>query len=211
MDRLGGGQDGSRSSAQSNVADFGAKSTLTSSSTIIRSRSAHEDIMHSGHPDGDAAIRQTDSDAALARWSAVQRQYFTDPFIKPLLPRGAQHQPPRAPLINVGTYVRSEGIDRLVEEWFQLSAQEGKQCQIVSLGAGSDTRFWRIAVRARFVLSKEKGAGGAERSLVSGRLALTLNDWRHTSRSISPRILCTKRLRSIGAETSVPCSESPRT
>lgn len=101
----------------------------------------------SGHPVGDAAIRQTDSDAALARHSAVQKGYFTDPFIRNLLPRGSQYQPPRPPLINVGTYVRSEGIDALVDQWFDLASAEGKRCQIVSLGAGSDTRFWRISVR----------------------------------------------------------------
>ncbi|KAI0079248.1 leucine carboxyl methyltransferase [Panus rudis PR-1116 ss-1] len=101
--------------------------------------------MQNVQPDGDAAIRQTDSDAALARFSAVQKGYFTDPFIKPLLPRGSQYQPPRPPLINVGTYVRSEAIDALVSQWITLAGQEGKKCQIVSLGAGSDTRFWRIA------------------------------------------------------------------
>ncbi|KAK7691780.1 hypothetical protein QCA50_005183 [Cerrena zonata] len=104
---------------------------------------------HSGHPEGDAAIRQTDSDAALARYSAVQKGYFTDPFIKNLLPRGSQYQPPRPPLINVGTYVRSEGIDALVDQWLDLASAEGKQCQIVSLGAGSDTRFWRISTGPR--------------------------------------------------------------
>ena len=115
--------------------------------TMLSSRPPFGAHMPPAHPEGDAAIRQTDTDAAMARWSAVQRGYFTDPFIKPLLPRGAHLQPTRPPLINVGTYVRSEGIDKLVDEWFQLSAREGKQCQIVSFGAGSDTRFWRIAVR----------------------------------------------------------------
>ena len=97
--------------------------------------------------DTDAAIRQTDSDAAVARFSAVQKRYLQDPFIKHLLPRGAQFQAARPPLINVGTYVRSQGIDALVNQWLSLSEQEGKRCQIVSLGAGSDTRFWRISVR----------------------------------------------------------------
>jgi [phosphatase 2A protein]-leucine-carboxy methyltransferase len=105
--------------------------------------------MHTVHPEGDDAIRQTDSDAAIARYSAVKKGYVTDPFIKPLLPRGAHLQPARPPLINIGTYVRSEGIDQLVNEWLELSAKDGRQCQIVSLGAGSDTRFWRIAVRGR--------------------------------------------------------------
>lgn len=103
--------------------------------------------MQSVHPEGDAAIRQTDSDAILARYSAVQKGYLTDPFVRPLLPRGGHLQPSRPPLINIGTYVRSEGIDKLVYQWLDLSSAEGKQCQIVSLGAGSDTRFWRLAVR----------------------------------------------------------------
>lgn len=95
--------------------------------------------------DFDTPIRQTDSDAAVARLSAVQKRYINDPFVKYFVPR-AQFQPPRPPLINIGTYVRTKGIDDLVEEWLKLAENTGKQCQIVSLGAGTDTRFWRIAV-----------------------------------------------------------------
>ncbi|TCD61951.1 carboxy methyl transferase for protein phosphatase 2A [Steccherinum ochraceum] len=95
--------------------------------------------------DTDAAIRQTDTDAAVARFSAVQKGYLYDPYLKHLLPRGAQFQPPRPPLINVGTHVRSHGIDKLVDKWLALCERDEKRCQIVSLGAGSDTRFWRIA------------------------------------------------------------------
>ncbi|OJA08529.1 hypothetical protein AZE42_02449 [Rhizopogon vesiculosus] len=93
--------------------------------------------------DSDAAVRQTDSDAALARLSAVRKGYLNDRFISPLVPR-AQLQPLRPPLINIGTYVRSGAIDRLVEQWLELSKSEGQLCQIISLGAGSDTRFWRL-------------------------------------------------------------------
>ncbi|KIM40334.1 hypothetical protein M413DRAFT_73872 [Hebeloma cylindrosporum] len=95
---------------------------------------------------GDAPIRSTDNDAAVARLSAVQKQYLEDPFIKYLVPR-AHLQPPRPPLINIGTYVRSSAIDVLVDQWLELSAVSGQRCQIVSLGSGSDTRFWRIAAR----------------------------------------------------------------
>lgn len=96
--------------------------------------------------DANGSVRQTDSDAAIARLSAVKLGYLQDPFIRFLVQR-PHHQQPRPPLINVGTYVRSEAIDRLVSEWLELSAAEGKKCQIVSMGAGSDTRFWRINVR----------------------------------------------------------------
>jgi len=97
-----------------------------------------------GPQDIDSAIRLTDADAALARLSAVQKGYLQDPFIKPMVPR-AHLQPPRPPLINVGTYVRSTAIDGLVNGWLELSEHADRSCQIVSLGAGSDTRFWRIA------------------------------------------------------------------
>lgn len=101
----------------------------------------------SPRPDADSAVRLTDTDAALARLSAVQKHYLTDPWIRHFVPR-AHLQPARPPLINIGTYVRAEGIDKLVDRWCALAVHEGTQCQIVSLGAGSDTRFWRIAVRS---------------------------------------------------------------
>ncbi|KII95638.1 hypothetical protein PLICRDRAFT_98074 [Plicaturopsis crispa FD-325 SS-3] len=101
--------------------------------------------MSSSNRDDDHSIRSTDSDAALARFSAVQKQYLRDPFVKHLAPRGARLQPPRPPLINVGTFVRSTAIDDLVDQWFVVCQHEGKRCQIVSLGAGSDTRFWRVS------------------------------------------------------------------
>ena len=102
--------------------------------------------------DADAPVRATDNDAALARLSAVQKRYLTDPFITAFVPR-AHFQQPRPPLINIGTYLRAQGIDELVDGWMGAARQrkddgqvEGK-VQIVSLGAGSDTRFWRLAVR----------------------------------------------------------------
>lgn len=97
-----------------------------------------------GNTDLDAPIRATDNDAAIARLSAVQKGYLADPYIAVLVPR-AHLQQPRPPLINIGTYLRARGIDHLLDGWFRLS--EGRQVQIVSLGAGSDTRFWRLAVR----------------------------------------------------------------
>ncbi|KDQ20202.1 hypothetical protein BOTBODRAFT_27613 [Botryobasidium botryosum FD-172 SS1] len=91
-------------------------------------------------PDADSAVRSTDSDAAQARLSAVRKGYLADPYVNLLVPR-SHLVPARPPLINIGTYVRSEALDALVEGW--LEAGDGVK-QVVSLGAGSDTRFWRI-------------------------------------------------------------------
>ena len=95
-------------------------------------------------PDGDAAIRSTDSDASQSRLSAVRKNYMSDPFISFFVPR-PQFVPTRPPLINLGTFIRSEAIDRLISAWIQIDTP-GKKKQIISLGAGSDTRFWRLAV-----------------------------------------------------------------
>jgi O-methyltransferase involved in polyketide biosynthesis len=38
-------------------------------------------------------------------------------------------------------------MDTLVEGFLKQSNDSGKKAQIVSLGAGSDTRFWRLSVR----------------------------------------------------------------
>ncbi|QRV98029.1 leucine carboxyl methyltransferase [Ceratobasidium sp. AG-Ba] len=95
------------------------------------------------HIDSDNAIRGTDTDAAHSRLSAVRLGYLTDPYITPLVPR-ARFVASRAPLMNVGTYVRSTAIDMLVESWLDAAGPEGEKKQIVSLGAGSDTRFWRL-------------------------------------------------------------------
>jgi [phosphatase 2A protein]-leucine-carboxy methyltransferase len=96
--------------------------------------------------DADAPIRATDNDAALARLSAVQRGYLPDAFISQFVPR-AHLQQPRPPLINLGTYLRSSGLDELVDSFLELATRQGRKAQIVSLGAGSDTRYWRLAVR----------------------------------------------------------------
>ncbi|KAG8732448.1 carboxy methyl transferase for protein phosphatase 2A [Ceratobasidium sp. 423] len=93
--------------------------------------------------DSDSAIRETDTDAAHSRLSAVRQGYLVDPYLAPLVPR-ARFVPTRAPLMNVGTYVRSTAIDMLVEGWLNLAGLETEKRQIVSLGAGSDTRYWRL-------------------------------------------------------------------
>jgi O-methyltransferase involved in polyketide biosynthesis len=54
-------------------------------------------------------------------------------------------------LINIGTYLRTRAIDLLLDDWFRLAGP--RKVQIVSLGAGSDTRFWRLAVRNFFFVS----------------------------------------------------------
>jgi len=64
-----------------------------------------------------------------------------DEYAHDFLPTGEQIAK-RYPIINRGTYVRTTAIDQLVTRF--LRTEPGQRKQIVSLGAGSDTRFWRL-------------------------------------------------------------------
>lgn len=105
----------------------------------------------------DDAIRATDNDALTSRLSSIQAGYLakddysplfaasTAPAIDPNLPLNPAPTLRRPPVINVGTYLRCSGIDALVEAFLTHAGSEKKQ--IVSLGAGSDGRYWRLMVR----------------------------------------------------------------
>jgi [phosphatase 2A protein]-leucine-carboxy methyltransferase len=87
----------------------------------------------------DRIVQQTDSDASLSRMSAVLLGYLEDPFAEHF----AQGEiPKRYPIINRGTYVRTTAIDELVNRFLETDKHKPKQ--IISLGAGSDTRYFRL-------------------------------------------------------------------
>jgi [phosphatase 2A protein]-leucine-carboxy methyltransferase len=94
----------------------------------------------------DKIIRQTDGDASNSRLSAVALGYLNDEYASCFL----QGQTPRRyPLINRGTYVRTSAIDRLVDKFLTTTIDANTPndsgvplAQIISLGAGSDTRFF---------------------------------------------------------------------
>ena len=89
----------------------------------------------------DKVVQQTDHDASSSRMSAIALGYLKDPFATAFFPPGVEVNK-RYPIINRGTYVRTKSIDQLVIRFLQTDSKERKQ--IVSLGAGSDTRFLRL-------------------------------------------------------------------
>lgn len=89
----------------------------------------------------DQVIQHTDHDASSSRLSAVTLGYLDDEIARAFFPQG-QEVPKRYPIINRGTYVRSTAIDELVLRFLRTTPKQKKQ--IVSLGAGSDTRFFRF-------------------------------------------------------------------
>lgn len=87
----------------------------------------------------DRAVQRTDDDAAGSKLSAVIRGYYEDP----LLPKFYTKPPVfRLPFINIGTYCRVQGINHHIAQFLQDT--HGRACSIVSLGAGSDTRGFKL-------------------------------------------------------------------
>ncbi|KAL6231324.1 leucine carboxyl methyltransferase 1 [Aspergillus navahoensis] len=111
----------------------------------IRGRGGHNSSSSSGHR--DQVVQGTDNDASVSRLSAVGLGYLEDPFARALTPMGQETR--RLPIINRGTYVRTMAIDQLVAKFLDLTADsdptwKAKKKQIISLGAGSDTRVFRL-------------------------------------------------------------------
>ncbi len=110
----------------------------------------------------DKIVQHTDQDATVSRLSAVEVGYLDDPFAKlfvssgeqrrfPIINRGAsleiQNSLCNTTLtVNKGTYVRTTAIDNLVHRFLSNSTSTKKQ--IISLGAGSDTRFFRVMAQS---------------------------------------------------------------
>lgn len=88
----------------------------------------------------DNPVIRTDDDALAARASAVKVGYWSDDFIKCFV-KTVERKPP---IINRGTFVRTYAIDSIVSH-FLKGATPMRKKQIVSLGAGSDTRYFSLA------------------------------------------------------------------
>ena len=101
--------------------------------------------------ESDACIRSTAADAILSKCSAVDKGYFDDPFVRFFAPKKGIR---RAPLINRGYYARFKAIDTILDRFLSASNKEKKR-QVVVLGAGVDTLYFR--------LSKDRKDGGDQR------------------------------------------------
>jgi O-methyltransferase involved in polyketide biosynthesis len=86
----------------------------------------------------DEGIRSTNDDASLSRHSAVSKGYFSDPYAHLFIKRGSK--PNRPPIINRGTFIRQASLNRYIETFLECYGKG--TCQVVSFGAGSDTRFF---------------------------------------------------------------------
>ncbi|KUJ16708.1 LCM-domain-containing protein [Mollisia scopiformis] len=105
---------------------------------------------HSGNPElqaqlqKDRDVQSTDTDAAVSRLSAVDLGYLHDPFAS-LFVNGPGTR--RLPIINRGTYTRTTALDILINAFLShpdSTPTVPQTKQIISLGAGTDTRYFKL-------------------------------------------------------------------
>ncbi|KAE9364008.1 leucine carboxyl methyltransferase [Stipitochalara longipes BDJ] len=90
----------------------------------------------------DLDIQSTDTDAAVSRLSAVSLGYLHDPYATLFVAGGGTR---RMPIINRGTYTRTTALDILINAFLiNKDPNQPQTKQIISLGAGTDTRYFRL-------------------------------------------------------------------
>ncbi|XP_028992770.1 tRNA wybutosine-synthesizing protein 4 [Betta splendens] len=87
----------------------------------------------------DTAVQGTNDSSVVSKASAAAQGYFQDAFLQHFVCKVAR----RAPLINRGYYVRWRAVDHCVRR-FLHATESCTQRQIVSLGAGFDSLYFRL-------------------------------------------------------------------
>lgn len=86
---------------------------------------------------GDDAVQATNDDAVSGKRCAVQLGYWKDPYLQ-YFSRNLER---KAPEMNRGYYARTKCIKDLLAKFISMT---NGRCQIVNLGAGFDTLYWRL-------------------------------------------------------------------
>ncbi|NP_001089458.1 leucine carboxyl methyltransferase 1 L homeolog [Xenopus laevis] len=86
----------------------------------------------------DEAVRSTCDDASICKRFAVSCGYWKDPYIQYFVRQAKER---KAPEINRGYYARVQGVNLLLNAFLRKTECN---CQIINLGAGLDTTFWRL-------------------------------------------------------------------
>jgi [phosphatase 2A protein]-leucine-carboxy methyltransferase len=86
----------------------------------------------------DEGVRGTCEDASLCKRFAVSIGYWHDPYIQHLVRLSKER---KAPEINRGYFARVHGVSQLIKAFLRKTECH---CQIINLGAGMDTIFWKL-------------------------------------------------------------------
>ncbi|XP_047021511.1 leucine carboxyl methyltransferase 1 [Helicoverpa zea] len=85
----------------------------------------------------DEAIIATNIDATECKRCAVELGYWKDDYISYFI----RHADRKAPEINRGYYARVRAMEIFIHQFLERC---GTKCQIINLGCGFDTLFWRL-------------------------------------------------------------------
>uniref|UniRef100_A0A8C1C358 Leucine carboxyl methyltransferase 1 n=1 Tax=Cyprinus carpio carpio TaxID=630221 RepID=A0A8C1C358_CYPCA len=86
----------------------------------------------------DEAVRATCDDASTCKRFATSKGYWTDLYAQYFVRQIGER---KAPEINRGYYGRVRGMNLLIDAFLKKTQC---YCQVVNLGAGLDTTFWRL-------------------------------------------------------------------
>ncbi|CAB3227427.1 unnamed protein product [Arctia plantaginis] len=85
----------------------------------------------------DEAIIATNTDATECKRCAVELGYWKDDYISLFI----RHADRKAPEINRGYYARVRAMEMFIHQFLERC---GTKCQIINLGCGYDTLYWRL-------------------------------------------------------------------
>ncbi|XP_068626382.1 leucine carboxyl methyltransferase 1 [Battus philenor] len=85
----------------------------------------------------DEAIIATNTDATECKRCAVELGYWKDDYIAHFAKRADR----KAPEINRGYYARVKAMEMFIHQFLERC---GTKCQIINLGCGFDTLYWRL-------------------------------------------------------------------
>ncbi|XP_072312620.1 leucine carboxyl methyltransferase 1 [Eucyclogobius newberryi] len=86
----------------------------------------------------DEAVRATCDDATVCKRYATSKGYWKDLYIQYFVRSVGER---KAPEINRGYYARVKGVNHLLDAFIRKTECD---CQVINLGAGLDTTFWRL-------------------------------------------------------------------
>ncbi|XP_029433442.1 leucine carboxyl methyltransferase 1 [Rhinatrema bivittatum] len=92
----------------------------------------------SGTDTADEAVRATCDDASICKRFAISIGYWTDPYIQHFVRQAKER---KAPEINRGYYARVQAVNQLLDAFLERTECN---CQVINVGAGLDTTFWRL-------------------------------------------------------------------
>ncbi|XP_065898221.1 leucine carboxyl methyltransferase 1-like isoform X1 [Dysidea avara] len=88
----------------------------------------------------DEAIIATNNDATSCKRYATEKGYWRDEFVKHFCKKAER----KSPEISRGYYARVTALHNLVTQFVSLTKTAGLKSQVISLGAGFDTTYWRL-------------------------------------------------------------------